>query len=74
MGDLVLPFMYIFFLLKEGLLYIFTESISFADYKKGFGGKFGIQTDRQDASAVGWDTLEKVPQHASQKGPFVCQM
>ena len=25
------------------------------DYSKGFGGKFGVQTDRQDASAVGFD-------------------
>lgn len=25
------------------------------DYTKGFGGKFGVQTDRQDASAVGFD-------------------
>ncbi|PIO62912.1 repeat in HS1/Cortactin [Teladorsagia circumcincta] len=36
------------------------------DYKKGFGGKFGVQKDRQDASAVGWDTKEQVPKHASQ--------
>ena len=25
------------------------------DYTKGFGGKFGVQTDRQDASAVGFE-------------------
>ena len=25
------------------------------DYSKGFGGKFGVQTDRQDAAAVGFD-------------------
>ena len=24
------------------------------DYKGGFGGEFGVQTDRQDKSAVGW--------------------
>lgn len=34
----------------------------------GFGGKFGVQTDRQDKSAVGWDHVEKVEKHESQKG------
>lgn len=39
-----------------------------SDYAKGFGGKYGIQTDRQDRSAVGWDHVEKTEKHASQKG------
>jgi len=39
-----------------------------SDYAKGFGGKYGIQTDRQDRSAVGWDHIEKTEKHASQKG------
>lgn len=34
----------------------------------GFGGKFGVQKDRQDKSAVGWDHIEKVEKHESQKG------
>ena len=38
------------------------------DYKAGFGGKFGIQNDRQDKSAVGWDHQEKLTKHESQKG------
>uniref|UniRef100_A0A8C9ZZS3 Cortactin n=1 Tax=Sander lucioperca TaxID=283035 RepID=A0A8C9ZZS3_SANLU len=38
-----------------------------ADYVKGFGGKFGVQTDRQDASALGWDHQEKLQLHESQK-------
>lgn len=38
------------------------------DYVSGFGGKFGVQSDRQDRSAVGWDHLEKVEKHESQKG------
>ena len=38
------------------------------DYSQGFGGKFGIQTDRQDKSAAGWDHIEKVDKHVSQKG------
>ena len=36
------------------------------DYKVGFGGKFGVQTDRQDKSAAGWDHIEKVEKHESQ--------
>lgn len=37
---------------------------------KGFGGKFGVQTDRQDKSALGWDHQEKLQLHESQKGAF----
>lgn len=36
------------------------------DYAVGFGGKFGVQADRQDKSAVGWDHHEQVAKHASQ--------
>lgn len=38
------------------------------DYATGFGGKFGVQSDRQDRSALGWDHVEKVDKHESQKG------
>lgn len=27
---------------------------------KGYGGKFGVQSDRQDKSAAGWDYHEQV--------------
>ncbi|KAH9380259.1 hypothetical protein HPB48_018197 [Haemaphysalis longicornis] len=37
------------------------------DYAKGFGGKFGVQTDRQDSSALSWSHIEKVEKHESQK-------
>merc|ERR1711894_279168 len=37
------------------------------DYTSGFGGKFGVQNDRQDKSAVGWEHIEKVEKHESQK-------
>lgn len=40
------------------------------DYVKGFGGKFGVQTDRQDKCALGWDHQEKPQLHESQKGAF----
>lgn len=37
------------------------------DNKIGFGGKYGVQTDRVDKSAVGFDYHEKLAAHASQK-------
>ena len=37
------------------------------DYATGFGGKFGVQSDRIDISAVGWDHIDKVEKHESQK-------
>ncbi|XP_069725228.1 src substrate cortactin-like [Phaenicophaeus curvirostris] len=36
------------------------------DYSVGFGGKFGVQRDRQDKSALGWDHREELQPHASQ--------
>ncbi|KAL1509422.1 hypothetical protein ABEB36_004163 [Hypothenemus hampei] len=33
----------------------------------GYGGKFGVQKDRMDASAVGHEYIGKVEKHASQK-------
>lgn len=38
------------------------------DYSVGFGGKFGVQRDRQDKNALGWDHQEEVQPHASQRG------
>lgn len=43
-------------------------SVVHVDYVKGFGGKFGVQTDRQDKCALGWDHQEKLQLHESQKG------
>lgn len=40
------------------------------DHSVGFGGKFGVQTDRQDKAAVGYDHVEKLEKHESQKGFF----
>lgn len=37
------------------------------DYKHGFGGVHGIQSDRMDKSAVGYEHNEKTVQHQSQK-------
>ncbi len=41
---------------------------SLTDYAVGFGGKYGVQSDRVDKSAVGWEHVEKVDKHESQKG------
>ena len=41
-----------------------------SDYKTGFGGQYGVQNDRQDKSAVGWDHQEKLQKHESQKGEW----
>lgn len=38
------------------------------DYSTGFGGKYGVQTDRKDKSALGWEHQEKLEKHESQKG------
>ena len=42
------------------------------DYKSGFGGSYGVQADRMDNSALGWDHYESPERHPSQKGnsPF----
>jgi len=49
---------------------IFTNSVLniSLDYSKGFGGKYGVDADKQDKSALGWDHIEKVPLHDSQTG------
>lgn len=47
-------------------------AMDFSDYKSGFGGKFGVQTERQDPSAVGFDYKEKLAKHESQQGRVSC--
>ena len=47
---------------------IYFKIISFLDYKKGFGGQFGIQKDRVDKSAAGWEDHEQLTKHESQVG------
>uniref|UniRef100_A0AAY4DY74 SH3 domain-containing protein n=1 Tax=Denticeps clupeoides TaxID=299321 RepID=A0AAY4DY74_9TELE len=37
------------------------------DYAKGFGGKFGVETDKVDKSAVGFEYQGKTEKHESQK-------
>lgn len=40
----------------------------FSDYSSGFGGKYGVQADRVDKSAMGFDYQGKTEKHESQKG------
>ena len=54
--------------LKEATVSLDISTGLGSDYARGFGGKYGVQTDRQDHSAVGWDYVEKTEKHGSQKG------
>ena len=40
------------------------------DYKAGFGGSYGVQSDRVDKCAVGWEHKEELTKHDSQKGKY----
>ena len=40
------------------------------DYKAGFGGSYGVQSDRVDKCAVGWEHKEELTKHDSQKGQY----
>lgn len=39
-----------------------------ADYSKGFGGKFGVEKEKVDQAAVGYDYKGETEKHQSQKG------
>ena len=57
-----------YFLCKYLYTYWWFLPFQFADYTTGFGGKFGVQKDRVDKSAVGWEHHETIEKHQSQKG------
>ena len=57
-----------FFIYINSITCVVFLSLIHSDYKSGFGGSFGVQNDRQDKSAVGWEHIEKVEKHESQKG------
>ncbi|KAF0879547.1 SRC8 protein, partial [Crocuta crocuta] len=44
-----------------------TPPLSRADYSKGFGGKYGIDRDKVDKSAVGFEYQGRTEKHESQK-------
>lgn len=39
-----------------------------ADYKRGFGGKYGVEVEKQDQCALGYEHKESLAKHESQKG------
>ena len=41
---------------------------TFTDHSKGFGGKYGVQTDRVDANAESYEYQPELQKHSSQKG------
>lgn len=41
---------------------------SYLDYSKGFGGKFGVEKDKVDKAALGYDYKADTEKHQSQKG------
>ena len=53
---------------KRILHIFFSILVVIIDYKAGFGGKYGVQNDRVDKCAVGWEHKEDVTKHESQTG------
>lgn len=39
-----------------------------SDYSKGFGGKFGVEREKVDKAALGYDYRSETEKHQSQKG------
>lgn len=39
-----------------------------ADYKRGFGGRYGVEVEKQDQCALGYEHKESLAKHESQKG------
>ena len=50
------------------LITIICAKLCILDHSQGFGGKFGVQKDRVDQSAVGFEHKEDLAKHESQKG------
>jgi len=53
---------------KVFYFFIFLSYFFNLDYKNGFGGQLGVQSDRKDKSAAGWEDHEQLQRHVSQKG------
>ena len=50
------------------LMVYLDQCFCYSDYKSGFGGKFGVQSDRLDKTAVGWEYYQPSEKHGSQTG------
>lgn len=42
--------------------------VVFSDYSKGFGGKYGVEREKVDKAALGYDYKSQTEKHQSQKG------
>lgn len=42
-----------------------------SDYSKGFGGKYGVEKEKVDKAALGYDYKGEIEKHQSQKGEFM---
>lgn len=48
--------------------------VSCSDYSKGFGGKFGVEREKVDKAALGYDYKSETEKHQSQKGVVALSM
>lgn len=42
--------------------------MSIADYSHGFGGRYGVEKDKRDKAALGYDYKGETEKHESQRG------
>lgn len=42
--------------------------LSIADYSHGFGGRYGVEKDKRDKAALGYDYKGETEKHESQRG------
>lgn len=48
-----------------------SQMFGFLDYSKGFGGKYGVEREKVDKAALGYDYKGETEKHQSQKGEFM---
>lgn len=58
-------------LLTQMILYFTRFCASRSDYSKGFGGKYGVEKEKVDKSALGFDYKGETEKHQSQKGDLI---
>lgn len=51
-----------------GRNWTFTTAPFTLDYSRGFGGRYGIEKDRRDKAALGYDYKGETEKHESQRG------
>mgnify|MGYP002507545237 CR=1 FL=1 len=48
--------------------WILISAPSTIDYSRGFGGRYGIEKDKRDKAALGYDYKGETEKHESQRG------